>query len=105
MDLPADNHDKIRTTWVCSRECPAKKIGSLVLLFDLNVQPWDYNEPPGKAFPDGFLILIIGFLCLSILGHSIQPIFYNCKIRMGKRTNRLDRLTVDITDLFKSMFY
>ncbi len=31
-----------------------------------NVLPWDYNEPPGKAFPDGFYVLTIElYLILS----------------------------------------
>ncbi len=56
-DVLTDIHDKPHTTGVHSRECPARKIWSLngtMLLPVPDALPWDYNEPPGKAFPDGF---------------------------------------------------
>ncbi len=62
--------------------------------------PWDYSEPPGKVFPGGFLALTTGLhhLCLGILGHPIQLIFYNGKIGIGERLIRLEKLSVDGAD-------
>ncbi len=59
--------------------------------------PWDYNEPPGKAFSDGSLGLTIGCIsfCLGLLGHPVQPIFDKGKIGIGEWLVRLEKLSVD----------
>lgn len=71
----------------------------------ISVLQLDYNEPPGKVFPDGFLELIIVFSLVWVSwANPIQPVSYYRKIRTGKRLIRLKKLPIDGADPFKSMF-